>query len=182
MVRKRVWEVGAALGLLLVLLAAGGGAWHFHSLNQALAAALDGDDAEKALQLLQRGARPTVRGSDGRTVLTVAATVGDPDLLASGLTRGVGVDIPDGYGLTPLMWASANGMDRVARDLLAAGADPNLRASSGHSALGLATLVGKATMRTATGINGLSIEKSRAHRSPGERETISVLRRAKAHL
>ena len=182
MVRKRVWEITAALALLLTLGAIGGGAWHYHSLNRSLATALDIDDAEKALQLLRKGANPTVQGADGRTVLTVAAKMSDQDLLQAGLKRGLSVNSQDEYGLTPLMWAASQGSEEIVGDLLAAGADPGLRASSGHSALGLAMLVGKVTMKTSARGFGLSIEKPLRPRRPAERKIITLLRKAKARL
>ena len=180
MVWKRVCEVAATLALLLVLVAVGAGAWHYHRLNQSLATALDHDDADQALHLLRAGANPAMRGADGSSVLTVAAKTSDPNLLKVGLTRGVPVNSRDDYGLTPLMWAASQGTERVVGDLLAAGADPSLRASSGHSALGLAMLVGKATMKTSARGLGLSIEKPRQPRSRAERKIISLLRKADA--
>lgn len=58
------------------------------------------------------------------------------------IARGADVNATDQRGLTPLMWASANGHAALAEDLLRRGARPDARAASGDTALRLAAANG----------------------------------------
>jgi ankyrin repeat protein len=58
------------------------------------------------------------------------------------LWRGAGVNVADGRGYTPLMWASAGGHTELVRQLLESGAAPDRRAADGTTALMLAAANG----------------------------------------
>jgi len=108
-----------------------------------------------ALALLERGADITVRDRSGNTMLHVAAQAGDMDVVRALLARGAdpnartakasaaagargggggGRGAPAGEQ-TPLMLAARGDHEAVMRALVAAGADPTLRAQDGSSLL-----------------------------------------------
>jgi ankyrin repeat protein len=79
--------------------------------------------------LLDAGAEPTRWHPDGETPLMAAARTGRVDAVKLLLSHGSFVNASDPYQEeTALMWASAEGHLEVVNTLLAAGADPNLKA------------------------------------------------------
>lgn len=74
--------------------------------------------------LLERGARPNHRNANGDTAILFAADAGLTELVERLLDKGA--DINGGSGWTPLMEAAYNGHERVAKLLIARGADVNL--------------------------------------------------------
>jgi len=86
---------------------------------------------------------------DGTTPLHAAAGLGSVACVALLLDHGVGVDIEDDQGGTPLLRAARQHsapVDDTAALLLARGADPNLRQDDGTTALHLATRAGRSTV------------------------------------
>ena len=157
--RKRAWEIGAGVVLLLAVAVVAGAYLRQRSLNMSLAEALQDVEAAKVQRLLDQGADAHTRGADGASVLTFAARHRDPELLEAGLARGLDVNESDDYGLTPIIWAALFGDVPLSRRLLAAGADPNHAARNGLTALQSAALVGNTTMSAPPGTAGLSVKK-----------------------
>jgi len=78
----------------------------------------------------------------------MAAEDGYPNLVRLLLERGAGVNVRDGEGLTPLMWAAAaidRGDTRIVEALLASGADPTATTDAKETAYILATRYGNTT-------------------------------------
>jgi len=86
-------------------------------------------DVEVMRALLDAGAEPTRWHPDGETPLMAAARTGRVDAVKLLLSHGSFINASDPYQEeTALMWASAEGHLEVVNTLLAAGADPNLKA------------------------------------------------------
>src|SRR6516164_1204818 len=86
-------------------------------------------DVEVMRALLDAGAQPTRWHPEGETPLMAAARTGRVDAVRMLLSRGSFVNAADPFQEeTALMWASAEGHQEVVKALLAAGADPNLKA------------------------------------------------------
>ncbi len=101
-----------------------------------LLAACDGGYAEAALLLLKNGA--TVDEADsggiGWTALHYAARSGDETLATLLLERGAHADARDSLGVTPLLLAAEWEATGIARALIAAGANVNVKATGGDYA------------------------------------------------
>ena len=67
----------------------------------------------------------------GRTALHYAAGYGDREAAAALLAHGAGVNTPDRFGATPLHWACLKAHANVVEELVAAQADPLVRATAG---------------------------------------------------
>jgi len=116
--------------LTKALLAAG--AWvdtpNHYGVTPLLQASRNGD-VEVMRALLDAGADPTRWHPEGETPLMAAARTGRVDAVELLLSRGSLVNAVDPYQEeTALMWASAEGHVEVVKALLAAKADPNLKA------------------------------------------------------
>jgi ankyrin repeat protein len=86
-------------------------------------------DVEVIRALLDAGAQPTRWHPEGETPLMAAARTGRVDAVELLLSKGSFVNAADPFQeQTALMWASAEGHLEVVKALLAAGADPNLKA------------------------------------------------------
>jgi ankyrin repeat protein len=112
------------------LLAAG--AWvdapNHYGVTPLLQASRNGD-VEVMRALLDAGADPTRWHPEGETPLMAAARTGRVDAVQLLLSHGSFVNASDPYQEeTALMWASAEGHAEVVKALLAAKADPNLKA------------------------------------------------------
>jgi uncharacterized protein len=112
------------------LLAAGAvvDAANHYGVTPLLQACRNGD-VETMRALLDAGAQPTRWHAEGETPLMAAARTGRVDAVQLLLSRGSFVNAQDPFQEeTALMWASAEGHLAVVKALLAAGADPNLKA------------------------------------------------------
>ncbi len=86
-------------------------------------------DVEVMRALLDAGAQPTRWHAEGETPLMAAARTGRVDAVQLLISHGSFVNAADPFQEeTALMWASAEGHLEVVNALLAAGADPNLKA------------------------------------------------------
>jgi uncharacterized protein len=86
-------------------------------------------DAELIRALLDAGADPTRWHAEGETPLMAASRTGRLDAVRLLLSHGSFVNAADPFQEeTALMWASAEGYGEIVKALLAAGADPNLKA------------------------------------------------------
>jgi len=112
------------------LLAAGAAvdAANHYGVTPLLQASRNGD-VEVMRVLLDAGAQPTRWHAEGETPLMAAARTGKVDAVKLLIDRGSFVNAVDPFQEeTALMWASAEGHLEVVKALLAAGADPNLKA------------------------------------------------------
>jgi ankyrin repeat protein len=112
------------------LLAAGAAvdAANHYGVTPLLQASRNGD-VEVMRVLLDAGAQPTRWHAEGETPLMAAARTGKVDAVKLLIDRGSFVNAVDPFQEeTALMWASAEGHLEVVKTLLAAGADPNLKA------------------------------------------------------
>ena len=108
--------------------------------------------------LLAKGADAKVRSGDGSfqkvkagtialgmwTPLTAAVSLASPELVKTLLDAGVGINVPDVRGMTPLMLAVATDRQNidVIRLLIARGADVNAKSAAGETALDWAVKTG----------------------------------------
>ena len=108
------------------------------ALLTAREAALQAGSAPALLRLIEERS-PCRQACDlaGLDPLQRAAELGQVDVVDALLMRAHPVDTRgcDPYERTPLLWAAQMGSDRIARQLLDAGADPNARTSGGATAL-----------------------------------------------
>ena len=105
-----------------------------------LAALWDGDWAA-ALALVAAGADPNAADTrpvigHGATPLHFAADADNPELIRALIAAGARVNAQSLAGHTALWWACNAGRAAAASELLAAGADPNIRCTEGYSPLG----------------------------------------------
>ncbi len=80
-----------------------------------------------ATALLEAGASLKVRNRQGDGLVMVAIAENFPDVLALLLKHGASPNSPDRDGLTPLYWAEYLQRDALVQQLLAAGANPQLK-------------------------------------------------------
>jgi ankyrin repeat protein len=116
------------------LLAAGAvvDAANHYGVTPLLQASRNGD-AAVIRALLDAGAEPTRWHAEGETPLMAASRTGKVEAVRLLISHGSFVNATDPFQEeTALMWASAEGHLDVVKELLAAGADPNLK---GHVAL-----------------------------------------------
>jgi hypothetical protein len=108
--------------------------------TQLLVALWDGD-RDRAMALVAAGADPTA--ADTRVVignmitpLHLAADADDPELIRALIAAGADIDARSLAGHTALWWACNAGSAVAARELLAAGAAPNIRCNEGYTPSG----------------------------------------------
>jgi ankyrin repeat protein len=142
--RKRLWETGAAFGLVAVLCAAAHGYGKQRGLNEALADALRRRSSGDARLMLRRGADPNTRvaerrrdrhGARSRTVLELAVSDGDAVFVREALDRGVN---PNGLNGYPLRRSALYGRWDIVEQLAARGVE--LTGDAGAFALLMALL------------------------------------------
>ena len=100
--------------------------------------ALDAGNYQGLAAWLDRGGDLHSRADNGETLLHKAAYRGHLHMVKDLLKRGLGVNITDTGGFTPLHEAGRAGQFLVAAYLMEHGADPELRNSSGKTAQELA--------------------------------------------
>lgn len=103
-----------------------------------LIVAVNAEEYESSLFLLDNGARVDSRDDQGRTALIYSATAGNGPITELLLSRGAAVDAQNNDGFSSLMYASRGSHVRVVEILIASGADPNLRENGGSTALFMA--------------------------------------------
>ena len=91
--------------------------------------------ASEVQTLLDAGGDPHVRGTDGRTLLHMAARNKNAAVTHALLDAGVDSLSKDRIGWTPLHLAASNKTVGVTQALLAAGADPNAESNNGETPL-----------------------------------------------
>ena len=82
----------------------------------------------------------------GWTELTLAAELGEEEVVHQLIEEGAGVDVPDDSGRVPLMRAVLQGSEPVARALIDAGASMHMLSSDGSSPLQVAIELGRESM------------------------------------
>jgi ankyrin repeat protein len=138
----------AILGIAMLLVVPHAVIARNNVLGQALMHAVESGNVDKVQILLSRGANPNYKDSDGSTVLGhfcasegfLARDAASGAKIASILLQaGAHVDERQPYdGCTALLEACIFGQSEAAHVLLKAGANPNVRARSGATALILA--------------------------------------------
>jgi hypothetical protein len=143
--RKRAWEFGAGLGLLLALAVVGGGFWSHYQrqqyLDREMEKALRARDERAIIGLLRQGASARARmiGYGQESPLLNAAFEGDEAHLIEVLPYRTDLDARDQFGATALAWMAVKGRAASVRKLLEAGARPDIPNKSGATALMHAT-------------------------------------------
>jgi ankyrin repeat protein len=102
--------------------------------NTPLHAAASARQAAVLKALVSNAADPSVRNKKGRTLLHVLRD-GQEHLVRPLLAHGLGIDVRDASGNTPLHTAAAGGQADVLRLLVMNSADPSLRNHRGRDAL-----------------------------------------------
>lgn len=103
--------------------------------SSALSAAITCKKPEMAELLLQRGANPNERNSDGHTMLMQAVCSNVPETVRVLLKHGARHDIPSKIMMNPpqLPFFTCANKPEVLKVLLEAGVDPNLRDTNGNT-------------------------------------------------
>lgn len=99
-----------------------------------LHAAASAGQAAVLKALINNSADPSLRNNKGRTLLHVLRD-GQEHLVRPLLAHGLGIDVRDATGNTPLHTAAAGGQADVLRLLVMNSADPSLRNNRGRDAL-----------------------------------------------
>jgi hypothetical protein len=139
--RKRAWEFGAGLGLLLALTVVGSGFWSYSQrqqhLEQEMVKALRTRDEQAIIGLLQQGAstRARMMGNGQVSPLLNAAFEGDEAHLIEVLPYRTDLNARDQFGATALAWMAVKGRANSVHKLLEAGARPDIPNKSGVTAL-----------------------------------------------
>jgi ankyrin repeat protein len=100
-----------------------------------LLAALDMEDVDSALSLIQQGADVDVLDKSGRSPLHRAAEGGRIDIADLLLTHDADVNLPNSSSESALVLASAKGQMEISRLLLQRGADVNFQTKEGFTSL-----------------------------------------------
>jgi ankyrin repeat protein len=137
--RRRVWEVGSAAALLLLLTGSAALFWLGYA-NYRLAQALAVPDVfklniQEVHSWVRRGADIRTRAGNGLTVAMAAAAWGDLPLLRRALAGGVDANAAMDDGTTALILAAQMVRPGETRVLLERGARPDARTTSGTTAL-----------------------------------------------
>lgn len=111
-----------------------------HGMTPLMRASKAGDTAI-ALELIQAGASPYTRNSDGNHALWLACVGANLDTLDVLIRAGSVLDHQNDNGATCLMYAASTGKHAVVEKLLAAGAKPQLKTLDDFSALDMAATI-----------------------------------------
>lgn len=115
-------------------------------LDEALLAALNGGDWQKATALLAEGASANARDVADSNPLEIAARAGEDALVRDLIGRGAELDRVGSDGFTPLGAAAFFGHDSTVRILLRAGADKLAWGATGNGPMHLAAMSGQVTV------------------------------------
>lgn len=115
----------------------------YHNVNQrelpsrrtALFMAAAGCHVRSLERLLDIGADPNVGDFEGDTPLEAAVVAGDQMCTRLLINAGARIDQPNGVGMTPLMKTADLGRTEIIAELLGSGANPDLKASNGKTAI-----------------------------------------------
>lgn len=111
-----------------------------HGLTPLMRASKAGNTAI-VIELLQAGASPHTRNSDGNHALWLACLGENPDTLDVLIDAGSSLDHQNDNDATCLMYAASTGKHAVVEKLLSAGANPHLRTQDDFSALDMAATI-----------------------------------------
>jgi outer membrane protein OmpA-like peptidoglycan-associated protein len=100
-------------------------------IGQAVAS----DDTAEVEKLLDTGESPDSKTDDGKTLLMLAAYLGNTDTAKLLIEKGADVNAKDQDGKTALMYAAEKGNLEIGKLLLENGADPNSADNNGKTAL-----------------------------------------------
>lgn len=111
-----------------------------HGMTPLMRASKEGDTVI-ALELIQAGASPHTRNSDGNHALWLACVGANLDTLDVLIRAGSALDHQNDNGATCLMYAASTGKHAVVEKLLTAGARPQLKTLDDYSALDMAATI-----------------------------------------
>lgn len=111
-----------------------------HGMTPLMRASKAGDTAI-VLELIQAGASPGTRNSDGNHALWLACVGANLDTLDVLIRAGSALDHQNDNGATCLMYAASTGKHAVVEKLLIAGADPYLKTLDDFRALDMAATI-----------------------------------------
>lgn len=107
--------------------------------DEAIRMALDEDDLERMVQLLDEGANiNALKGAYKTTVLMEASVRGNLEVMKLLIERGADINLTDKDGWTALMGATVQGHLESVSLLLKQGAEVNTRNQDGETALAMA--------------------------------------------
>lgn len=119
----------------------------YPSHANALSHALMHGKRDIALHMIAKGADPLAGGGPNNgSGLTLAANMGDHEILDVILSKGASIDAKDKSGATALIGAIRGNRVETVTYLLERGADPNLFSDGDHAPLGYAVRMGSADM------------------------------------
>lgn len=153
----RLWPKPDSLEAVRLLLDAGATVRTHDDPAVVLAVAAESSPAVLRL-LLEYGADPNARRSDGAPAIVIAAMRKDASLVDVLLACGADVDAADTRGRTALMHAVERGANGIVVSLLCAGADKDRRAADGSSAHALALAWGRQNIRFMMGEQSVGSE------------------------
>ncbi len=146
-------------GLLLSCLASAGiAAGPPRETGTELVEAARSNDPVSLQELLEAGADPDSRASDGSTALHWAAHWDDMSMAEALIRAGAQTNAANRFHVKPLMLAAANGSAAMIKALVSAGADPNASLPAGETVLMAAARTGKPAAIRALLAHGASVD------------------------
>jgi len=127
------------------------------NLSSDLVLAIESDDEQAALRLLDGGADANDKGRYGETLLMKAAGRGQLGVVKKLLEKGARLNAHSDYGFTALTSAAIDGSVDIVEELILLGADVNAR-TGGGTALTLAAMHGHAGVVTVLLAKGANVE------------------------
>lgn len=111
--------------------------------DQEFIAAVEKNDANKAIKMLNQGAYINAKNQSGATALYLAVQNGNTELVRALLSGHADVNIPNNYGLTALFPAAQKGKTDIVRLLIEKGINVNAKTDTGLTALMVAVSNGR---------------------------------------
>jgi uncharacterized protein len=156
-------ENRTVIGMLLFLLLSLPAFVPAASADAPVADALQRQDTEVFLSLLQQRADVTVAQPDGTTALHWAAHWANEDAAGRLIAAGAKAEVANDFGVTPLSLACVNGHAPIVELLLRAGASPHTALASGETPVMVCARAGSAPAVTALIAAGADVNSSRQH-------------------
>ncbi|HNY12257.1 MAG TPA: ankyrin repeat domain-containing protein [Candidatus Wallbacteria bacterium] len=104
-------------------------------IDETLRSFVSEENFEQTVKMLEKKADPNVSDKNGVTVLMIAASAGNIEIMKALIKAGAEVNAKNSRGVTPLMFAAGKGHAKAAALLIKAGSDLNAKTSTGITAL-----------------------------------------------